>query len=301
MRRLVLILAVLVISAVTVGYGATVAPTPPSDIWSPPPPGTIPKVTVSHANRILNLDAWGYCWNGLGCMDGFPPSDIPFLDILNGPVTVEFPMSGWEFDAGFVDISEDPVDTYGCGDLYLPAEVEQVGEHSWRFLPRGPAGPYRVDLYGTDPEGGDVSVSFLATTTADYPWPPSSARAMVEDGGRNATIRFIVFAWGLPATPQRASADIVLTGADGEHRISIDSAHTDECDVGAVDFRTSVRSAAMRNRLGDPPYDIRYEIVLDGVRHVATTGWPPYSDGQYYGLDYTPLEFEPPLPFGQPK
>lgn len=95
-----------------------------------------------------------------------------------------------------------------------------------------------------------------------------------------------------------ASVPITLVG---EHVITANvGGSNDDCDLGYVNLRAAVRAGPVMDKIGDPPYDIRYEVMLDGVRHVATTGWPPYEDPPRYGLEDTPLEFEPALPFGPP-
>lgn len=302
MRRAIVSVLLAAVCLIAGMYGAAASrPADPSLELYPSIEGIIPPVTVSHANRTLDLAPWSWCWaGGFGCIEGMVPAKIPYLDVLHGPVTVEFPRDDWEFSASFVRIAGKPVDVYNCETVTLSADVEQIDEQTWQFSPRGPAGSYRVDVHGDDPEGADVSASFIATTTTDHPWPPSGGQAIVTaEATPTGKFRFIVSLYRLPATRHQTTADIILVGADGEHTVTANVPPSNEpCDVGFVDIRQTLRAAPIMKKLGDPPYDIRYEVVLDGTLHVATTGWPPYEDPPYYGLEYTPLEFEPALPFG---
>ena len=123
---------------------------------------------------MLSLDPWTYCY-GNGCADGAPPESP---DSIGSPDSVEvsYPLSGWRFEATFVET-----------DATCPRRItvpDLGGESPFTLLPAGPAGTWNVDLFGRG-DGGDVATTFQWTTPVDgsLPEPSGSAAVLASNDG----------------------------------------------------------------------------------------------------------------------
>lgn len=251
-----------------------------------------PPVVVSYGGTTLTLDAWTTCWTNY-CADGAPPAKPDDLGRTDGPITVEFPLTDWEFEASLLAAENANSEDY-CDLSFLPATVLETGANTWELTPAGPAGTYRFDLSGRGGEG-DVVVSFLATTTQDHGWPAPEAGAdsYLWDEEKPATFAFEFSANYLKARTADATASVFLIG-DGEHEVNLKAQGCQPRD--AVRFAAELDADPIIDKIGGPPYDLRFELVLAGVRHVATAGWPPYDDAPKDYPEHAVLEFSPPLP-----
>lgn len=113
----------------------------------------------------VTLNAWTTCWNGPAGADGVSSSMCsdgvtPELDGLEtvGPVaTVDFWFGrpGWTFEASFMrDVpGDDP------GELVGKGAVSRTAAQDFTITVAGglPSGTYRVDLFGSGPEGDYVT------------------------------------------------------------------------------------------------------------------------------------------------
>lgn len=257
-----------------------------------------PPVVVTYGEKTLTLEAWVWCWEN-GCVDGVPPEDLEELGPVDGPISVESPISGWEFEATFINAETMNPDKM-CDWQTIPAIVEPAVDH-WTVTPQGPAGTYRVELSGHG-KGGDATVSFLVTTTKDHPWPAVSAGADTyyfesepdESGAEPATFAFNLSVQHVTANPKNATASVHLTGPNGEQEVGLSPIG---CQTeGTISFEAEPKAEPIIDKIGEPPYQLRFELELDGVRHVATAGWPPYDDAPKGYPEHATLEFDPPLP-----
>jgi hypothetical protein len=261
----------------------------------------MPTVSASHQGTTLELTAWAACGRWVdGCLEGVPPEDPPDLGRVNGgPILVEVPSDGLTLDASFVDLSQHR--TYACDTSSLSSELEQHGERVWEISPVGPADTYRVDVHASDGEGADFSVSFTTTTTTDHPWPKpvadlrsSFANEIFVRQTQPTRASFFLYLSHLGTTPTESRARILLLAGDEEYEISL--RRFDDCEPPHyVSFRPDPSPPYPSADLGPPPYALRIEVDLDGIRHVATTKWPP-DKPTYQGALQAILEFTPPLP-----
>lgn len=129
------------------------------------PPGP-PPVVVRDQDSALTLEPWTSCWSadGMGqCVDGAPPEIPPDLGARSTEIVLSYPVGGWSFDVDQLPPNASP----GEETCQVSARVEQLDQHTWRIRPGGPAGLYRIEIWGTGPQG-DLSASFRVHFAVDH-------------------------------------------------------------------------------------------------------------------------------------
>lgn len=137
----------------------------PTYEWSIRPSPVILRL----ADRDIELTPWSSCWTGPTksngtasglCADGFAPTRD--LESVGSPGSVDFwfGVPDWDFTATFTELGVD------CPRQHTVAAVS-TGDQTFLLRPAGPAGRYRIDLFGNGRHG--VATSFLWSTTADGP------------------------------------------------------------------------------------------------------------------------------------
>jgi len=160
-RGLLAVLAVVVLSACTL---APIVPAP-----SPAAPSGVPSATatvthgsgggpsfeVRYGDTALVVYAVTFCTSGGGvsrCVDGVdeaPPRIGSSRDVF-------VRVSVAEFDK--LEVSLSP--SQGSGSASV-ARVERLGERWWRVRPSGPAGVYRVSLFASGNQAGDMAADMI--------------------------------------------------------------------------------------------------------------------------------------------
>jgi hypothetical protein len=266
-------------------------------------------VVLRLAERDVVLRPSAYCWGGpvtggkvrsLGaCADGYWPTKV--LERVGSPGSVAFwfGVEGWDFQATFTELGVD------CPRQHSTRAV-RTGDHTFRLDPAGPAGRYRVNLFGRG-QHGDVSTSFLWTTPTDGPTdPPAAGMALI--AGERGELQSYGLSLGVRALafqPREADAEVTVTAANGRSMVlgterddlPAPDAHVEAgaCyDKGSVSFRGDDDQARQAAQLGPPPFTYQVRLTLDGERYVGTAVWP--RDEITDAGPNTKLTFDPPLP-----
>jgi hypothetical protein len=188
-----------------------------------------------------------------------------------------------------------------CAHSYS-LRAQRTTPGTYRLPAAGPAGDYRVSLFGSGPQG-DFSAEFRWRTASAGVVPEPTAYAAIvstdldgriDDGhGLNLSVS------GLARTPERASATVTATAANGRS-VTVDAGEAQlgcpaagQVDWWETDGRRSRRIAA----LGPPPFTYDVTLVLDGVEHHARATWPDDHVDDPFNDDPAPvpLMFDPPL------
>ena len=270
-------------------------PTSPMPSSTGPSPGeragdeydldTPPPVTVRSGDRSIDLTAWTYCFGNI-CADGIPPADPPDVGSPQ-EVTVEFPLSGWSFAASFVPAGKE------CGRIQ-EAPLTQTGDGSFVLLPIGLADTYDVTLFGRG--NGDLFVTFRWTTPTDGPLPQPEARLAVLAGhdGQTDSYGVELEVSNLAHTPEEAVATITVRAETGDEITFEATRAGSRCwPEGTVYWDGPDRRGLEAAALGEGPFTYEVELMLDGVRHVATASWP--ADEIVGNEPSVALEFTPDL------
>jgi hypothetical protein len=108
--------------------------------------------------------------------------DLPDLGTVTGEITVSVPLKGWTFEA--TQLQPAVAFPQPC-DVRIPARLVPAGADSWRLVPAGPAGRYRIDVFGRAPGGGDLIAAFAVTTTraGSTPAPQAGLSAFYDHDG----------------------------------------------------------------------------------------------------------------------
>lgn len=246
-----------------------------------------------------DLDPWGYCLPG-GCVDGSWP-EHPF-DVGSPPwVDVTFGVPGWSFEAGFTTprrLAAPPREMRSWRSLQ--GRVEEIGPHTFRVHPAGPAGEWHVDLFGRGP-GGDVIVTFAWTTAAAGDLPAEAtaqASVLAAADGDLTTYGVELGLRDLDRTPTSASAVIEVVSDDGG-RATLDLGAPDRpWQAGTVSWTAGEARARSAVALGGSRFTYVATVVLDGRTYTGTGVWPDDTDEEI--TPAVPLTFTPPLPVYAP-
>ena len=244
----------------------------------PPPP-----VTVRFFDDSFELEAWTFCYGSV-CADGSPPANPPDVGSPD-EVVLEFPLSGWSFEASF-----SPADTK-CGRIQT-VQAEPIGDGRFLLRPAGYADTYDVTLFGRGE--GDLFTTFRWTTPTDGQLPEPEARLAVLAGhdGQVDSYGVELEARNLARTPRRASARITVRAANGDAIGFKAKRARERClPQGTVYFDGPDYKGLAAAELGRGPFTYLVDLRLDGKRYVASATWP---DDEIKGnepsvrLDFTP-------------
>jgi hypothetical protein len=247
------------------------------DLDSPPP------VTVRFFDQSIDLHAWTYCYGNV-CADGSPPAETPDVGSPQ-EVVVEFPLSGWSFTASFRPTKDE------CGRVQqMP--LESTGGGAFVLRPAGYADTYDVTLFGQG--DGDLFVTFRWTTPIDGTLPPPEARLAVlaDHDGQVDSYGVELEVTNLARTPKKTSASITVRSATGE-TVTFEATRSDHpcLPEGTVYWDGPDNEGLEAAALGNGPFTYEVELVLDGVRYVATAAWPQdeiVGNEPSVALDFTP-------------
>ena len=254
------------VSGVTPVASSTPISAEPSVDGIPRPPG----VVVSNGSTVLELAPWTYCIETT-CADGFPPDPLPSAG-TGDELEVTFPLAGWTFDAAFQRAGEP------CSRTQTIA-LQQTGPTSFRLGPAGPAGSYKVELFGRGE--GDLFVSFGWTTTVDGPMPEPQAHlgVLADNDGRVDSYGVELVLSNLAASPSTATATITVTAANGR-ALTFDpqpsTPSPEDCATieGLVTWYGPDQAGHEAARLGPAPFTYDVVVTLDGLAHRAHAVWP---------------------------
>jgi hypothetical protein len=259
----------------------SVEPTAPPELDKPPP------VTVQFFDESVALHAWTYCYRTV-CANGSPPAEPP--DVGNPEeVIVEFPLPEWSFRASFRPAADE------CG-REQQVSLEAAGEGRFVLRPAGYRGAYDVTLFGRG--GGSLFTTFRWTTPIEgvLPRPQARLAVLANHDGHPDSYGVELELTNLARTPKQASARITVQAADGKAlTFTAERADTEWCrPEGSVYWDGPDEKGLAAADLGEGPFTYRVELVLDGVRYVATATWP--ADEIVGNEPSVALQFTPNLP-----
>lgn len=243
---------------------------------------------VRYGQTELRLEAVTYCYRS-GCVDGVdenPPSvGSPEELFVFVPVPEFRELTVSQVAGG------DP-----CVGRSVAPEVTSLGGGWWSVKPLGPADDYKVDLFASGQGSGDMVASLRWDTPVDRPLPPPTAQLtmIVDHDGVPDSYGLELAIGNLAETPSVYSATITATAANGRSHTFEASASGDCQGEGSLWFDEPDAEAKRAADLGDFPFDLRVELVLDGATYVGTATYPDdVIDEQDISV---PLRFTPQLP-----
>jgi hypothetical protein len=245
-----------------------------------------PPVTVRFFDQSIDLHAWTYCYKN-GCADGSPPRNPPEVGDPE-EVVVEFPLSGWSFNASFSPAGDE------CGRIQtVPLEPTNDGEFMLR--PAGHADTYDVTLFGRG--NGDLFTTFRWTTPTDGPLPKPRARLAVlaNHDGAVDSYGIELHVSNLAQTPRKAAARITVQASNGDAlTFNAKRARGGCLPEGTVYWDGPDEKGLAATGLGDRPFTYKVELTLDGERYSAHATWP---DDEIRGNEPSvSIDFTPSLP-----
>jgi hypothetical protein len=268
---------------------------PPS--LAPDPCGP-PPVTLRFDQRSELVKAFSFCWTGepgvdgtrqAVCADGRPSPDPLVVDGAS-EVVIDFPLSGFEFNAGFRTAGNE------CG-RWQAVSAERRGDRSFVLRPAGRAGSYDVFLEAKG--GNSASYHFRWNTPSDGVLPIPEARLAVisrsAPEGSYGSYGIEMSIGNLDRTPDDVKATITVTASNGRAVTFEPTRAANQCSPeGSLSWDGPDDRGKAAAKLGSEPYTYDVVLILDGVRHVARASWPA---AQIVGNEPSvALTFEPPLP-----
>jgi len=252
------------------------------------PTGEVPNLVLQLEDREVPLTAWSLCW-GNGCADGFPPPD---LEQVGSPdqVIAWSPEADMRWSVTFVET--------GVKDKCarsISYSAKPYDGHHVLLEPAGPAGSYRVDVFGRAPSGGDVVYSFGWTTpvAGRSPKPASGVAAVLaEHDGELDSYGVEVSISNLATHPTSAEVTITVTSSTGESIQFVPRGPGACTDAGNLFF--TLRDGSAATHIGPGPFTYSVDLVLDGTHYTGTGRYP--DDLQKGNEPSVKLTWDPPLP-----
>lgn len=229
-----------------------------------------PDLMVAAGDDQLALNPFAYCWSSRGqtvCADGAPPDPLPALTVNGGEsLTIDFPLD-WTLQ-GTLYVGEGYCDGSSIVDIDLnDAAFEELG----------PAGTYRVEVFGRGEEG-DGAWAFELTTTEDQPGPPPFVQVLWYPSDRDLDegASFGAQLGNLTTKPEKVSAVVTVTSADGgSEDFELQGDVDDNCWGSTVGFAGPDNLTAQVLELGSAPYDVTISFSLDETLIMSPTfTWP---------------------------
>lgn len=277
-------------------------PTPPVAPPSlAPDPSGPPPVTLHFDQRSESVKAFSFCWTGEPGPDGTRqavcnagrPSPDPLVVDGASEVLIDFPLSGFEFNATFRTAGNE------CGRSQA-VSAERRGDRSFVLRPAGRAGSYDVFL---EAKGGDrgntASYQFRWNTPSNGVLPTPEARLAVISrsgpDGSYGSYGIEMSIGNLDRTPDEVKATVTVTASNGRAVTFEPTRAANQCSPeGSLSWDGPDDRGKAAAKLGSEPYTYDVVLILDGVRHVARASWP--ADQIVGNEPSVALTFEPPLP-----
>jgi len=233
-----------------------------------------PDLVVAAGDERLTLAAFSYCWSTGGeeqrqvvCADGAPPDPLPGVTLADtADLAMMFPLP-WVIQAQFLP----------GGEYCNGGAVVRVDPAGTPITMTGPAGTYRVDVFGRGDQG-DASWAFeLLTTTGGEP-PPPYAQVFWYPSGRDleADATFFALIGNIAKPPAGVSGTVSVTAGNGASRqYDLTAGQTSNCWEGTVSLHAPAHFTADVLDLGPSPYDVTVTATIDGSTIISDPiRWP---------------------------
>lgn len=257
-------LIALLVAGCGAGSGSVGSSDPAEEVGRPP------DLMLAAGEDKLELSPFAYCWSSAGqtvCADGAPPDPLPVLTVNSGEsLTVNFPLD-WTLQ-GTLYVGEGYCDGSSIVDIDLDgAALEELG----------PAGTYRVEVFGRGEEG-DGAWAFELTTTEDRSGPPPFVQVLWYPSDRDLDegASFGAQLGNLTTKPKEVSAVVTVTSADGGSKeFELQGDVDDNCWGSTVGFAGPDNLTAQVLELGSAPYDVGVSFNIDETLFTSPTfTWP---------------------------
>jgi hypothetical protein len=257
------------------------------DHSAPPESEPPPSVIVLYFDESIELAPWTYCFGSV-CADGMPPENPPDVGSPE-EIIVEYPLPGWSFTASFRPSDDD------CGRVQ-EVPLEPAGGGTFVLRPAGYAGTYDVTLFGRG--NGDLFATFRWTTITDgfRPKPEARLAVLADHDGKVDSYGIELQVTHLARTPRRASALVTVRADEGGEVTFKAERPARDCwpPEGTLYWDGPDKKGLAAAALGERSFTYEVELMLDGVRYVATARWP--ADEIAGNEPSVALNFTPNLP-----
>jgi hypothetical protein len=229
-----------------------------------------PDLRVATGDTEAVLSPYSYCWftEGQGlCADGIPEDPLPTIIVSGGSaLDLEFPLD-WQLTATLSNGGDQ------CDGLMV-ATTNPAGALLEQL---GPAGTYRVDVFGRG-IGGDAAWAFQLVTKEDHPSLPAFWQAFWSPGESelDATAPFSASVQNIATQPIEVSASAVASAATGAMRaFDLSVIYDDSCWGSRLDLAGPDDFTAQVIELGPAPYEVIITVTIDGMTITTSpVRWP---------------------------
>jgi len=229
-----------------------------------------PDLRVRADGIELLLSPYSYCWfvEGQGvCADGVPQEPLPTLTLDDSSeLSVWFPLD-WQLWATLLAGGE-----YCNGAMVIDADPQGSPLETL-----GPAGTYRVEVFGRG-QHGDAAWAFKLVTSKDRSSPPPYVQVFwfPSDRDLEADTPFYAQVGNILAQPTEVSATVVVEASNGESEEFVLSVIDDGgCWASNIGLEGPAQFTAQVLGLGPPPYAAILTVTIDGRTITGTPLlWP---------------------------
>jgi len=229
-----------------------------------------PDLRVTGDRTELLLSPYSYCWfvEGEGvCADGGPQEPLPTMTLDDtSELSVWLPLD-WQLWATLLAGGE-----YCNGAMVIDADAQGSPLETL-----GPAGIYRVEVFGRG-QNGDGAWAFELVTSKDRSSPPPYVQAFwfPSDRDLEADTPFYALVGNILAQPTEVSATVVVEASNGESEVFVLSVGDDGgCWASNIGLEGPAQFTARVLGLGPPPYAAILTVTIDGRTITGTPLlWP---------------------------
>ena len=246
-----------------------IAPSSPTTVSDPVDEIRPPELMVTAGSEELALAPFAWCWTESDqsiCADGVPPEPLPSLTLApNSELSFHFPID-WHLQASL----------FPGEDFCEVSEVDVLIDGT-PVVSLGPAGTYRVEVFGSG-EGGDGAWSFELVTTEDRPRPPLFVHTSWHPGSGDLDPEapFLAGLGNLTERPDEVMAHATVSASNGTVEDFDMSARIDEdCSESSIALEAPNDFSRRVVDLGPPPYEVSLTFIIDGQAMAAEIlTWP---------------------------
>jgi hypothetical protein len=236
---------------------------------------TPPDLVVTSDDSELLLMPFSYCWSEAGqgiCVDGTPPDPLPALSLGSGDeLGFHFPLD-WHLQ-GSLFPSEENCAVMEVDILSDGTPVENLG----------PAGVYRMDIFGQG-QDGDGAWSFQLSTDTDRPRPGMFVHTSwyPGEGDLDPDAPFTAMVGNLVTPPELVTAEVGVS-ISGRSAETFPLVYTPS-GCSTIDLEAPASFTSDVIDIGDPPYEMTINLEIDGDAYTSETlRWP--NDYPTYSSD----------------
>jgi hypothetical protein len=229
-----------------------------------------PDLRVTGGATDLVIAPHSYCWtvDGQGvCADGAPQEPLP-------TVTLE---DTSQLNLGFGLDWQLAVTLLAGGEWCNGAMVIDADPQGSPLESLGPAGTYRVEVFGRG-DGGDAAWAFELVTRTDRPFPSPFVQVLwfPSDRELEADAAFYALVGNIPVPPAEIAATATVTASNGESvELQLSVGDNRGCWSSSIGFEGAPQFTAQVLELGPPPYAAVVTVAIDGSTITGTpVRWP---------------------------